>query len=76
MSLALALAAGALLAICNTYTNSRVTEFESGETACAGTGSGCRECVTVTDTGQSVCWANFGLYHLCSEGGSSGPKYN
>lgn len=76
LCLTLGLLAGALFAVCNTYPNSRVTEFASGETACAGTGNGCRECVTITDSGYSVCWANYGLYQLCSEGGSSGPMYN
>lgn len=71
----LALSAGALFAVCTTFPNSRVTEFDNNETACAGTGQGCRECITVTETGVSSCWADFGVYHLCSSAGGSGPIY-
>ena len=41
---------------CTEYENSRVTHFPGDEVACAGTGSGCRECSS--SSGQVTCWEN------------------
>jgi len=52
------LAATALSAQCTTYNNSTVMDFplSQGGPACAYTGAGCNECVTMGSTGFRACY--------------------
>ena len=64
--------AGYLYATCNDYEDSRVSHFENGETSCAYTGPGCRECYVQDDWGVLSCWTNW-PYSGCHGFNDPGP---